>query len=215
MADRFTALLNDSVADRAEYDQPLYYGEGWIVAPTLGAVIPNWLIILPRDYSLSFRHWHLRYHRNPTMLAGMLCDHLGLIAEDVIWFEHGPAHKGSTIGCGADYAHIHLILKPEFSFQTFLDQAMSMSSLEWQSEQPDDIYSSLPNEQSYLVAGSGRAAAWASNVESAGSQFFRRVVSSLSKQPDQWDYKRFSHEKNITQTIETFRNLESTNRLGR
>ncbi len=212
---RFKALLQAPEGRPAAFDLPLYENAEWVVAPTLGAIVPNWLIVVPRDYALNFRSWQKRRDSAPVAIVDELCDHLGLAQEEVIWFEHGPNALGSSIGCGADYAHMHVILKPGFSFQTFLDRAVSMSALDWTRAASEQTYASLPNEGSYLVAGSGDVATWTSNVETTGSQFFRRVVSSLSDQPERWDYKRFSHEQNISQTIETFRKLESAVRRDR
>ena len=212
---RFTALLNASKGRPAACDLPLYENAEWVVAPTLGAIVPDWVIVVPRDYALSFRNWQKLRDITPEVIVDELCDHLGLRPKDVIWFEHGPNALGSSIGCGADHAHIHMVLKPSFSFQTFLNEAISRSALDWTHAAAKHAYASLPDEGSYLVTGSGDVAAWTTNVEATGSQFFRRVIGSLSGQPEQWDYKRFSHEQNIAQTIETFRTLEGAARRGR
>jgi ATP adenylyltransferase len=156
---RFTALLQAPDGELAACDQPLYKNVEWVVAPTLGAIVPDWLIVVPRNYALSFRSWQKQHCQAPETIVSELCNHLGLTKDEVIWFEHGPNALGSSIGCGADHAHIHVILKPGFSFQTFLDQAISMSALDWTHAATERICAALPDEGSYLVAGSGNAAA--------------------------------------------------------
>jgi ATP adenylyltransferase len=92
---RFTALLHASEGDPAACDLPLYENAEWVVAPTLGAVVPDWVIVVPRDYALSFRSWQKLHGIAPDVIVDELCDHLGLTPKDVIWFEHGPNALGS------------------------------------------------------------------------------------------------------------------------
>ena len=213
-AGRFAMLLDGEAGVRAVFDRPLLDHKDWVAAPTLGAIVPDWLIVVPRQPALNFRSWQEQRNSAPEAIIDELCAHLGLTVEEIIWFEHGPSELGSVVGCGTDYAHLHLLLRPGFTFQTFLDQAISMSELAWDRTEAESAYLSLPSEASYLVTGSGDQAAWASDVDAVGSQFFRRVVGSLSRQAERWDYKRYPHADNIGQTIETFRNLESAARRG-
>ena len=148
------------------------------------------------------------------MIEG-LCGHLGLSLDEVIWFEHGSVLRGSPVGCGTDHAHIHVILRPRFSFNAFMSCANSMAELDWSETAADRAYSSLPEQDSYLLAGSGKQVFWASNVETTGSQFLRRVVSKVTDQAEFWDYRRYSHAGNIAQTIDTFRSLENAAPRGR
>jgi hypothetical protein len=112
------------------------------------------------------------------------------------------------VGCGTDYAHLHILLRPDFSFETFIALAISMSGLPWANSEAKRAYGFLPAESSYLVAGSAGRAAWASFVDATGSQFFRRVVASLSDHTESWDYRSHAHADNIARTIATFRKLE-------
>jgi len=207
-AGRFSNLLHGDAEARKQHDQVLLSHSDWVVAPTLGAIIPDWLIVIPRMRALSFRSWRAEQSKEPEAIIGKVRDHLGLASEDIIWFEHGPATHGSLVGCGTDYAHLHILLKPNFPFETFLRQGISMSSLSWAKTELERAYASLPEETSYLLAGSGNQAAWASQVDATGSQFFRRVIASLSKRPEGWDYRSHAHADNISRTIETFRELE-------
>lgn len=211
---RFSSLLQGPEHGTQACDRPLYSHADWVAAPTLGAIVPNWLIVVPREHALSFRSWWMQHGKAPEAIIEELCGHLGLALDEVIWFEHGPAVLGSVVGCGTDHAHIHIILRPSFTFEAFLNQAISMSQLKWAKTAAERAYTSLPNEPSYLMLGSGDQAAWASDVDATGSQFLRRVINSLTDQAERWDYRRYSHADNIGRTIDTFRSLESTARRG-
>jgi hypothetical protein len=209
---RFRALL-DGVGTAA-YDRPLLTASKWIVAPTLGAIIPGWLLAIPRRPALNFSQWATDEAERPETILQQLREHLGLSSREVIWFEHGPVQNGTIIGCGLDHAHIHVLIKPSFSFELFEATARSLSDLDWKRSPAEEGYAGLSDCHSYLIAGSGESVLTALNVEKAGSQFFRRVVSKLAAEAG-WDYRRHPHAKNISQTISTFRSLESAARRER
>lgn len=212
---RFAVLLGGSSNGRGAHDRPLLGRSDWVVAPTIGSIVPNWLIAVPRTPALSFRDWKDKFGKLPNEIHSDLCQHLGIASTEIVWFEHGPTNIGSTVGCGTDYAHLHFLFRPSFTFSAFAQEAVLLSELAWKSTTFDAAYEDLPSYESYLVAGSGEEVIFTSRVESVGSQFFRRVVSSFSDRADAWDYKRFPHTDNITQTIANFRVLESAMRRGR
>lgn len=213
-AGRFAALLRQPDGRRAEYDQPLLESTDWVVAPTLGAIVPNWLIALPRDPALNLRAWKKQFGRAPQGILDDLCEHLGVTFSDLVWFEHGPVSPNSPIGCGTDYAHLHIIFQPSFTFEDFAQQSITLSQLWWKRATFSSAYESLPDTGSYLVAGSGDQCILTSQVESTGSQFFRQVVGLLSDRVSAWNYKRFPHADNIAKTITNFRTLESAPGCG-
>lgn len=207
---RFAALFRASAPDsKPEHDQVLLDGEDWVVVPTLGAIVPNWLIVVPRAPALNFCAWKKRLGKTPQTVLIDLCDRLELSCSDVVWFEHGPADSNSEIGCGADHAHLHIIFRPCFTFKAFVEQTIALSGTTWTKARFDEAYDVLPSEESYLVAGSGEDSILSTSVESVGSQFFRRVVGVLSDQAGVWDYRLFPHKRNIMETIVNFRALET------
>lgn len=132
----------------------------------------------------------------------------------MIWFEHGPRAKGTEVGCGADYAHLHLLIRPSFSFSDFLNEAITRSGLDWQVLNSDSGYSRLGEDSSYLIAGSGDRVAFAEDVDRVGSQFFRKIVASLVGLPETWDYRVHSHAGNIRETVRDFHALRDAGARG-
>jgi len=212
---RFETLLQGETSHAtASHDQPLLARADWLVAPTLGAIVPNWLLLIPRDAVLNFRAWRELRGRSPEQLLLNLRQHLGLSEDEIIWFEHGPRSAGTLTGCGLDHAHIHILVRPRFSFEAFAEKARSLSKLEWIAGTPEETHHRLTVNRSYLIAGSKDTAILAQDVEATGSQFFRRVVGALADAGDAWDYRRFPHADHIAETIRTFRSLESVPRRG-
>jgi diadenosine tetraphosphate (Ap4A) HIT family hydrolase len=208
---RFAALLNGS--GQTVYDRPLLENKDWIVAPTLGAIIPGWLLIIPRQEATNFREWTMKRERAPLEAVRDVAAHLGVSMNEIIWFEHGPTTKGTLVGCGVDYAHLHILIRPKFSFADFTAKACITADLRWSDAKASSAYTQV-GDRSYYIAGSGDAAIIATDVETAGSQFFRRVVASLIEDDNAWDYRRYPHSKNIEGTIEMFSYLEDLKQRG-
>lgn len=210
---RFEALLTG--AGGAIYDQPLMERNNWLVAPTLGAVVSGWLLALPRMRTLSFRDWAAADGQTAPAVLAEVQSHLGLEADEVIWFEHGPARAGTLVGCGLDHAHLHILIRPPFDFAALSDSALSHSQLEWFKAPASEAYSAVEGRASYCIAGSGGHSIGALHVEPLGSQFFRRLVARLAGDPSGWDYRLSPHLEKIQSTVATFKRLERARTSGR
>lgn len=206
ISNRFGALLRGDSPN--VYDQPLFQSEDYVTAPSLGAIIPGWLIVVPKASALNFRCIGSQGLKAELAVAEALA-HLKLQPTDIIWFEHGPAEFGSVVGCGADYAHIHILIRPSFSFNELVAAAEHMAGETFLSAKSADVYTALQVTASYIVVGQAGEARHLANVERLGSQFMRRVIASLSGTRDEWDYKKFPHNANIIETVAIVRALES------
>jgi hypothetical protein len=207
---RFEALAQGQIShEAASHDRPLLARADWLVVPTLGAIVPNWLLLIPRDLVLNFRALVELRGRSPEHMVADVVQHLGLRKDEIIWFEHGPCVAGSLTGCGLDHAHIHILIRPRFSFEAFAEKTRALCKLEWIGGASEGAYNRLSIDRSYLIAGSGDATIIAQDVEASGSQFFRRVVGALADVGEAWDYRQFPHADHIAETIGTFRSLES------
>lgn len=200
---RFETLLRGTGSD---HDQVLLETRGCTVAPTLGSIIPNWLLVVPRAAALSFREWHAGSHRDPVCLIDDVLSELGVEPERAIWFEHGASAAGSIVGCGVDHAHLHILIDAPFHFDIFAAEAIDSAPINWRWTSRTEAYASIPTAGSYLVAGSLDDAVHAEDVEIVGSQFFRRVIARLVRRPDQWNYKTHPHLENVRRTLSAFAN---------
>ena len=96
-------------ATRNLWDTPLFESESFVALPTVGALVEGWLLIVPKTPTLAFAHVSgLRF----LELENFLKEVVPAIESNygpVSVFEHGPCAVNSTIGCGVDYAHLHLV----------------------------------------------------------------------------------------------------------
>lgn len=209
---RFAALLTG--CGNVAHDRPLLETKDWIVAPTLGAIVPGWLLIIPRREAINYRNLSAISGLAPLAAVREVAAHLSLTMDEIIWFEHGPANAGTLVGCGLDHAHLHMIIRPQFDFAAFVASARAAADLNWFEMDTRIAYSRL-GTRSYFIAGSGDSAIVATDVETAGSQFFRKVVASLIGDRAGWDYRSHPHRENIKGTIEMFHHLKEARQLGR
>lgn len=201
---RFRELLCRHCAERAAYDQVLLETHNCVVAPTLGSIIPNWLLVVPRQRAVNFRKWQAITHTDPVWLVGAILAKTVVETERAIWFEHGPSAEGSSVGCSVDYAHLHVLVDAPFSFERFAASAVENTRVDWRKSPSRKAFSSISARSSYLVAGSLDQALLAEDVESVGSQFFRRIVAALVGKPHQWNYKTYAHLDNVQRTVSAF-----------
>lgn len=204
-AHRFEALLTGA-SDKV-YDQPLLERSDWLVVPTLGAVVSGWVLALPRKHVLSFREWSTAGGPPAQSIVAEVLSCLGLADDEVIWFEHGPARAGTLIGCGADHAHLHILIRPPFDFSAFTKATQDHSSAMFCELPASEVYEAVSGDASYCVAASADKAISALNVDQLGSQFFRRVVAQLTGQASAWNYRRSPHMEHIRSTIGIFKHL--------
>jgi ATP adenylyltransferase len=202
---RFTAVLSTAPCSRPVYDQVLFELAGCVIAPTLGSILPNWLLVIPRVHALNFAAWRAKTAVEPHLLIAEIAEHCQVNSGRIIWFEHGAAAPGSAIGCGVEHAHLHVIVDAPFSFDAFASAAVESSRLEWREHSSANSYRGLKARSSYLVMASEDRALVSAGVESVGSQFFRHTIARLADQPHAWDYKEHPNLHNVRKTIENFR----------
>lgn len=196
---RFRNLLHPTHAPSA-WDTVLAETENFVLAPTLGSIVPGWVLVIPKRPAISFlevaRTGGLTPHAYLHQAAGLL----GL-SDGWIWFEHGPAFAGTNVGCGVDYAHLHILASPPFDFSEFRSHIEAAGA--WSRCTGREAYADLPEETPYYVAGCAHDAVRLVGRE-LGSQFFRRAVASLSGEADRWDYRAHPFSEHVLATVDRF-----------
>jgi ATP adenylyltransferase len=199
---RFAAPLGLSSESCNLFDKVLFQTDEFVVIPTLGSIVPNWLLIVPRKESLSFATWSKKLLKNPSDLLDQVVTHFSVTSDRVIWFEHGPNVDGTSVGCGVDRAHLHVIIDPPFTVKAFSELAMESFSGEWQKfASMAACYEGVVPGSSYLSLGADELFIMAQNVDGVGSQFFRKIIAKLCGTPELWDYRRYAHLGNVEKTL--------------
>ncbi len=187
------------------YDTVLWDLGDVVVTPTLGSIIPHWLLVIPRRHAFNIAEWKQKHGGTMQACISEVAKRARRPVENIIWFEHGATENYGVTGCGVDHAHVHLLLETSFRYEDFEAAAQSAAPwLDWRrgTGNPYDLLS--PNV-SYLVAAKGDSFIASHEVESAGSQFFRRVIATLEGKPHSWNYRTHPHLNNVELTVASVR----------
>src|ERR1700678_2335133 len=116
-----------------------------VAVPSVGPLVPGWLLVIPKQHALSFGAV------DASNLSALMADiqRIAMGWRDLFgplaWFEHGPAEARSSAGCGIDHAHMHLVPTGHFDL---LREARELFS-------PKLVFSNVPG----LDAAAGPMAA--------------------------------------------------------
>jgi len=188
-------------------DLPVLTTADAIVVPTVGAIVPNWLLVIPRTCTLSLAAAPTSVRHAVMKLAEEVAQRMEG-GESTVFFEHGPTKSGSSVGCGVDQAHLH-VLSTEFDV---LSMALADSRVDWSQADGDDPWAQVGNAEYYFIRSGGRAYVGFPRV--GESQYFRRHVARAAGVPWQWDYKAWPNHENVRRTYERFNGTKTASRCA-
>ncbi len=201
---RYSELLEGQLDSEKAYNRVLLDFEKYVVAPTLGSILPKWFLLIPKcDYSNLNDFVDNERVDVPSMIESVL-NELDCSPERALWFEHGAKEMGSKIGCGVDHAHLHLLIDVPFSLDDLAAVTEGALGGKWSHFEGELDYELISNEQPYLAASSYHSSIIHQPVGAIGSQFFRRAIARLAGIPNEWDYRSFQHLDNVRDSISFF-----------
>ncbi len=184
----------------SEFDVDLAQFDDAAVIPTRGAMIPEWLMLVPRRRCLAIAELKST-ERLPLLdhareIAGLISSRSG----SAVLFEHGAAAWGTAHACGVEQGHLHVVGLPgSFASWVITDSA----NLNWQSVPVCDPWKGISPNRDYLLLWVGKCG-WVAYVAQPVSQFFRRKIAEFLSRPEEWDYRRYPHVSNARRTAELF-----------
>jgi ATP adenylyltransferase len=198
MQQRFSWIADGEVhGPNPACDTTLLACQNALALPTLGAIVPNWILVVPRACALSLATLSRTERGALVDLAESAARIMGSY-EDAVFFEHGPRVRGSDIGCGVDQAHLHVVTS-EIDFVT---AALKDYSVIWSLADTVDPWDSLGGMEYYFLRA--RVVTFIGVPRVQTSQFFRRHIARAAGVPEQWDYNRWPNYENVRRTYERF-----------
>ncbi|MCX6155939.1 MAG: hypothetical protein NT007_17465 [Candidatus Kapabacteria bacterium] len=195
------------------YNEILFESENFIVIPSLGSLVEGWLLIVPRHEYLS-----LLCINNDSLLNELveLSNFVGeLMVKEfgcVTMFEHGATHPNSTIGCGVDFAHLHLV-PINFDLLQGVEKFFNLS-YEWRKVSGlKDAIGTLEKGLEYLFQKDNLGNSVITQSENIQSQLFRKVIAYYLETPEKYDWKKFYEMDNVSKTISRFKKYYSEVKL--
>lgn len=170
--------------------------------PTLGPIVPNWILVVSRVRALSMADLAPRVRRNMVRFGQELAAEMSGSGTP-IFFEHGARAPGGTVGCGVDQAHLH-VLVTEIDL---LNIALSDRDVAWTMIDGLDPWAHLDASEYYVIQSSGNA--FVGRPQASQSQYFRKLIARAAGVPYQWDYKTWPHYENVRRTYGRFPRLSA------
>lgn len=178
-------------SSKEPWDRPILVTDDFVVLPSLGALAPGWLLIVPRTHSLRMADLpsdaERRLRKLRTEVRGLLQAEYSL---PVIEFEHGPAMPGLSIGCTVDHAHLHAVT---FSGDILANALRVNRTIRW--TRVPSLSSHVVNPaQSYLYVADSDGRHFMTFSTDLPSQLLRRAVALTSDTQDRWNWRLFPRQ---------------------
>ena len=184
---------------RHPFDVDLLGLEGVVVTPTVGALLPEWLLVVPRHPAYCIADLQATQRDQVIGAANIIKRRLG-DATGIFLFEHGARTSGSVVGCGADQAHLHVVKLPFNLISAVLD---GHNHLNWQRLDNIDPWGSIDSGIEYFLVSDFNTT-YVAYPEKPESQFFRKIVAQNTARSNEWDYRVFDNERNARATTRLF-----------
>lgn len=169
------------------------------VIPTKGSIVPGWLLVVPREQTLSIAKLGKSAQIHALQHAQKAKELITKMAKHVFIFEHGPCYQKSKAGCGVDQAHLHVV---PLDFD-LIEYIKNESHLNWHEVSTSSPWENIPsNQEYYYISDSIRS--YVGFVEKPESQFFRKKIAEKLNRG--WDYNTHPYAENATATLEYLSN---------
>lgn len=175
-----------SSCPRPVFDREVAATEHFVVLPTLGSLVPGWLLVIPRRAMPNLSYLTDIERDALEDLTCALSDQARAFAATIFYFEHGGL-AGSSVSCGVDQAHLHIVPLPF----DLIDAAKMRRDVRWQETSSTQLSAVELRESEYLLVGSEDRPTLLGRPLQPTSQWFRRLIASQLGRPGEWDYRQY------------------------
>lgn len=188
----------------APWDQVLLETEHFVVVPSVGALVPGWLLIVPRRSVLAVGALDDESVSELDGIKQVLFQLLRREFGSACAFEHGPSARGQSVGCSVDHAHLHVVPAPCH----LIDASVNFVNgcLKW--EPASGLLSTMERfrmGRSYLYVEQADELPQIADAEAAPSQLFRRAIARHLGITDQYDWRLNPMTENVLATVACLR----------
>ena len=196
-------------ADRF-YNKWLYETDNFAVIPSLGSIVEGWLLIIPKEHYISFGYMHSpQLFEELNQLIGKIGAIVQKLYGEYVVFENGAFCSNKLVGCGVDFAHIHLVPTKHNLIDTIENQFgiyYEWKQIKGLSESVKYIKSNKP----YLYYNNQERESFITTNDNIPSQLFRKALAFNCRKSDEYNWKEYPCTENIYKTIDVYKtHLES------
>lgn len=182
--------------DGKQFPRSVYETEHFIVFPALGAFIPGWLLIAPKEHQLNTavlsEAWSMELNDVMNRVQTVLCSEYG----PTIAFEHGPASWNARGGCCVEHAHMQIVSTPVELTADLLnalpgERIQNHSDLSARWNHRPYLYFENQSEEKFLF----------SLPDVIPSQYMRQLIGGKVGYSEQWNWRQYWFLDEMQQTI--------------
>jgi diadenosine tetraphosphate (Ap4A) HIT family hydrolase len=203
---RFDFILNPQASGRPAIENTvLFETRFFAVVPSLGSLVPGWLLLVPKRSVLNCSMLTDGEIIELESLVGQLSIIGKRFPGRVYAFEHGASRTGSLTGCGVDHAHMHLV-PLEFDL---LAAALETPGVVWNEPTHGGIAKQVTTckEEYVAVYDIDRELGILGRPSGQCSQWVRKIIASKLNRSNEWDYHTAPQRNIIAATIEGLKSL--------
>lgn len=183
------------VQAKPSFDVPLYQSDHFVVLPTLGAVVPGWVLAVPRRRMPNLSRLNDVESEELVALVRRTSSRISAVG-DVFCFEHG-GQADSILNCGVDQAHLHIA---PLSFD-LVSAAIDEPDVDWAvARDPAPKPDVEEDSGGYLSVSDLQGRAYVGRPRTEVSQWFRRLIATRLGKADFWDYRSHPMLDNVGRT---------------
>ena len=203
MLDKYHLGADERFANDEFFNQTLFESTHFKVIPSLGSLVEGWLLILPKMHFISLGAINDYYlYEELEVLIDKICAIVKKEYGDYIVFEHGPARENSVVGCGVDYAHLHIV---PIKIDLIHYSHTQLEGCSWSKVQNINSTADFYNQDKpYLFVQDRLENLFIGTAPEIPSQAFRKIIAEHLGIPDKYDWKQYPFLSNIRRTIEKF-----------
>lgn len=188
-----------------DWDKPIFKSSNFVSFPSVGALVPGYMLVLPRQCELSMAQIKTRFVPELIEFTYKVAFHVQkCFGPNVVIYEHGP--KACHIvddSCSAciDHAHFHVVPIPNIPLKTHVFDKLPKSTTILPTTMSRLQLYSLHN---YLYLEYPLGHGWVFINERFPSQLIRGVIAELIGIPDEFNWRKHPQFDNLTKTILRF-----------
>ncbi|MEK7615231.1 MAG: HIT domain-containing protein [Patescibacteria group bacterium] len=186
--------------DGKQFPRHVYQTEHFVVFPALGAFIPGWLLIAPKEHYLNTAVLSESWSAELNEVVGRVRIALQSEYGPTVVFEHGPASWNARGGCCVEHAHIQIVSIPidptADLLTTFRGESIEKhSDLSTRWNHKPYLYFENQSEEKFLF----------SLPDVIPSQYMRQLIASKVGHDAQWNWRQHQFLDEMEQTIRRLR----------
>lgn len=187
------------------WNRPLLESPNFVVLPSLGALVEGWLLLLPRDHVLCMGALSEKLAAEMQEVKRLIYLTLQQAYDNIWAFEHGPSRENTSLGCGVDHAHLHLV-PVEFDLQNAVTPFLPCG-VTWSEGSLEECRDAFVRGEDYLYLQRPNNMGCIATHPGFGSQLFRRAIAQEVGRPHEFDWRKYPQLPNVTLTAEKVRSL--------